>query len=360
MKIKIKLLMLLLIIFPFFTSCSGNNKVIYKESNENAALSVLHYVKNTTSLENIGQMNDKDMLSFKMVSGNSSVLGNKGKGKVYMCYSYTIRGTKIEKSKSFDVTNYGIVNVRGTEATVVSNPVDVDACPNFKSSESRYVDVKLVNRMFKMYNETGKENIVDGRKPDSEQSKTHGTGTNSLFYKRHLLSYEELVKKVDANGEKDVLIVIFIKEKNEKCERCVNQQKDFDTFFSDGHTTEADGRNYNVAVLDIAADEFDEDKVKDNEALRSVHEDVIKKWNLDNAWNNMPSEFNAPSGGDLEEFIDLNSDDPLPTPAIARFDGNTCVGVAMGYGSYDKFLRFCYADDVNDSQNSFQSVPGEK
>ncbi len=184
--------------------------------------------------------------------------------------------------------------------------------------------------------------------------------TDSTFYKDNLLDYEDLVKKVDDNGEKDVLIVLFIKEKNEKCDQCVNQQKDFEEFFSDDHTTAADGRNYNIAVLDIAADEFDEEKVDDKEVLRSVHEDVIEKWALDNTWDNMPAEFNAPSGGDQEEFINLNSEDPLPTPTIARFDGNTCVGVAMGFGSYDKFLRFCYADDVNNSQDSFQSVPGEK
>ncbi len=151
MKIKIKLLMLLLIIFPFFTSCGGNNKVIYKKSNENAALSVLHYVKNTTCQENIGQMNDKDMLSFKMVSGNSTVLENNGDGKVYMSYSYTIRGNKVEKSKSFDVKNYGMVSIRGTEATVVSNTRDVYACPNFKSNEKRYFDFKLFNIIFKNY-----------------------------------------------------------------------------------------------------------------------------------------------------------------------------------------------------------------
>ncbi len=184
--------------------------------------------------------------------------------------------------------------------------------------------------------------------------------SESNFYKTNLVNYEELVKKVDENGEEDVLIVIFIKEENEQCEQCISQQKDFENFFAANHSVAENGRKYSIAVLDIAADEFDEDEVKDDEVLRSVHEDIIEKWALDSIWDDMPSDFNAP-GGTQDTFIDLNSEDPLPTPTIARFDGNTCVGVAMGYeDSNNLFLRFCYADDVDNSQETFKSVPGEK
>lgn len=178
----------------------------------------------------------------------------------------------------------------------------------------------------------------------------------SNFYKTNLVNYEKLVTKIEENGENDVLIVIFIKEKNEQCSQCADQQKKFDNFFLDDHKTAADGRKYSVAVLDIAADEFDEDEVGDNETLRDVADDIIDEWKLNDVWDEMPVEFNP---GDSYS-IDPQSDDPLPTPTIARFDGKRCVGVAMGYGDYNKFLRFCYADDVDNSQNNFQSVPGEK
>ena len=47
--------------------------------------------------------------------------------------------------------------------------------------------------------------------------------SESNFYKTNLVNYEELVKKVDENGEEDVLIVIFIKEENEQGEKQFQQ-----------------------------------------------------------------------------------------------------------------------------------------
>lgn len=181
--------------------------------------------------------------------------------------------------------------------------------------------------------------------------------TESTFYDDNKVSYEKLVEKVNKNGDNDVLIVIFIKEENETCEQCVSQQKDFDEFFSSNHETAEDGRNYSVAVLDIAADEFDEDEVDDDEILRDVSDDVIELWNLANVWDEMPTKYNAPSGTQ-EETIDVNSSDPLPTPTIARFDANVCVGVAMGFDNDDDlFTLFCFADDVNDNK-PFEKYPG--
>ncbi len=185
--------------------------------------------------------------------------------------------------------------------------------------------------------------------------------SSSNFYKRNLVSYDELVTKVNSNGENDVLIVIFIKEKNETCEQCNNQQSQFEKFFSANHEKAEDGRKYNVAVLDIASDEFTEDKVEDNE-LKDIAE-LIELWNLDTTWIDMPSEYNAPSGGEISEKIDKDDEyNPLPTPTIARFDGKECVGVAMGYDSTNnKFLRFCYSRETVefDQSKAFKVVPGE-
>lgn len=155
------LISLFTVISLFGCSNNGNSHetYIYKYSNENAALSVLHYVSNLTLLTQSSQMAEDDFKSFRMVSGNSNVEENGGSGKVYMTYRYTIRGNELSLSASFSVTNYGIVAVRGTEATVVSNMQTELICPNFSSSEPGYVDVDKVNAMYLNYLETGKEDI---------------------------------------------------------------------------------------------------------------------------------------------------------------------------------------------------------
>lgn len=178
--------------------------------------------------------------------------------------------------------------------------------------------------------------------------------TDSTFYKDNLVNYDTFAKKVESNGDNDVLLVIFIDEENRQCEQCKSSQEQFDTFFSDNHTNAEAGRNYNVIVLDTAADEFFEDQLDDKTKLKDAWDDIVVPYNFVRVWEDMPTDFN-----DGSENFSEQDEKHIPTPTIARFDGTTCVGISMGFNSYDKFTRFCYADDVN-SDNSFINVPGEK
>lgn len=133
----------------------GSDGKILEASNERAAFSVLKYVE-TTTISTVGsQMNDKDKLSFKLLSGNSEVEKKEGNGRTYVTYQYTIRGEKVKISQSYDVKNYGIVKIVGTESTVVSNPRMEQTCPNFSKNEAGYIDISLVNKVYQKYNNTG-------------------------------------------------------------------------------------------------------------------------------------------------------------------------------------------------------------
>ncbi|MCH5172105.1 MAG: leucine-rich repeat domain-containing protein, partial [Erysipelotrichales bacterium] len=142
-----------------FACGDKNEEYIYKYSNENAALSALHYASQLTIMSVGSQMEEKDISSFKILSGNSNVQENYGNGRVYMTYQYTIRSEKIKVSQSFAVVNYGIVNIRGTESSVISDPKTEIACPNFNIDESGYINIKIVNKVYQEYLKTGKEDI---------------------------------------------------------------------------------------------------------------------------------------------------------------------------------------------------------
>ena len=171
--------------------------------------------------------------------------------------------------------------------------------------------------------------------------------TTSTFYSDHKVDYDTLIEKIEDTNGKDntVLLVIYIKEKNETCEQCVNAQKPLESFFADDHSDSIDGRDYQIAVLDIAEDEFTEGKVENSE-LKDIA-DHIETYDLYDVWNyEMPTEFKG------DATIDPSADDPISTPCIARYENGDCVGIKMGYGvdEYEQFNRFCYYDWASDFQ----------
>lgn len=169
--------------------------------------------------------------------------------------------------------------------------------------------------------------------------------TTSTFYNDHKVDYDSLVEKIEhtKEDEKEVLIAIYVKMKNETCAQCEAAQKPLESFFLDDHSDVMGDRKYEVAVLDIAEDEFTEGKVETQD-LKDIS-DHIEEYGLDVVWNyDMSEEFKG------DAIINPGADDPLSTPAIIRFEDGKCVGVKMGYGTdeYDKFNRFCYYDPNTD------------
>ncbi len=169
--------------------------------------------------------------------------------------------------------------------------------------------------------------------------------TTSTFYSDHKVDYKTLIEKIEGtkDAENKVLIAIYIKEKNDTCEQCVNAQKPLEGFFSDDHKDVEKDRSYEIVVLDIAEDEFTEGKVDDAD-LKDIS-DHIEEYNLDEVWEyDMSDEFKG------DATVNVAADDPLSTPAIMRYEDGNCVGIKMGYASdeYDQFKRFCYYDPNTD------------
>ena len=140
----------------------GGDGILRECSNEMSAFSAFNYIRNTTLLSQQSQMDEKDILSFKLLSGSSTCEDDpskEGKGRVFITFQYTIQGNKIEISESFDVIDYGIVKYIGMEQTVISNPKLEPLCPDVPKNDSRYVDIKLVNKAYQDYIKTGQLNI---------------------------------------------------------------------------------------------------------------------------------------------------------------------------------------------------------
>ena len=169
--------------------------------------------------------------------------------------------------------------------------------------------------------------------------------TTSTFYKDHKVNYDELIEKIEGTKDQEdkVLLAIYIKEENDTCAQCVSAQKPLENFFLDDHSEAIDGRNYEIVVLDIAADEFTEGEVE-TEDLKDIS-DHIEEYRLDIVWNyDMSDEFKG------DATVDASAEDPLSTPAIMRYEDGKCVGIKMGYGvdEYEQFNRFCYYDPNSD------------
>ena len=148
------------------SGCGGTggseDEILRECSNEMSAFSAFNYIRNTTLLSQQSQMDEKDILSFKLLSGSSTCEDDpskEGKGRVFITFQYTIQGNKIEISESFDVIDYGIVKYIGMEQTVISNPKLEPLCPDVPKNDSRYVNIKLVNKTYQDYIKTGQLNI---------------------------------------------------------------------------------------------------------------------------------------------------------------------------------------------------------
>ena len=150
--------------------------------------------------------------------------------------------------------------------------------------------------------------------------------SESHFYDSKMVNYEKLVEKIDGTSEdtNKTLLVFYIQEENNTCTNCIGAEKPLENFFSLNHSELIGDRKYELAVIDIAADEFTEGEVDDDKLL-----DIRE--HIDNyGFMNLNEEEKFGNQSEFDWISSYNSDEPMPTPCIARFEDGKCVAAFMG------------------------------